>query len=545
LAQWVPRVFALELAVYLCLTLAPQHLRAGRVRANEAIPELTAGCALMLLCFAAAWSGRSRLTAPLALASLAKFFVFLFAGPIWLRFSTAPIAWLALPFALALAAGLHLALRTVPGGFVFRAATVWFGFVLPTLLAQLLSGGPRFRAPWLLGQAGTLALLALLAAWPGRPSAPKPVPLRRALAWVVAGAILALSLSPLQEWLRARRRQDVARTLAALPLTPEPNSYPTDWFHRGVNFTANGVSYESPLARDLLRQLPTYGIREIAIVPYGFADRESGLVRLAASGSWESDDGVRLLAAEAHRLGMKVMLKPHVWRPGARSLETREQRLRWLASYESFLLHYARLAASIRADLFCVGVELAGLSSEEGEWRRLIALTRTHYRGPLVYAATQGPEFESIRFWDALDYIGLDNYYPLTSRYEAGDMLARITAVQAEYAKPVLLTEAGYSSSPGAHRTPWDDRRTGPVDLDEQVRCYQALYRALHDKPWFRGIYWWKIETDRTGGPRHPGMAPWDKPAMQVVRSWNAKAHVSESSTPAAPRASLSPGAQP
>ena len=33
--------------------------------------------------------------------------------------------------------------------------------------------------------------------------------------------------------------------------------------------------------------------------------------------------------------------------------------------------------------------------------RELIARARELYPGPLVYAAIQGPEFETIRFWDA------------------------------------------------------------------------------------------------------------------------------------------------
>jgi hypothetical protein len=359
---------------------------------------------------------------------------------------------------------------------------------------------------------------------------------RRALAgWTLAALSLALGFQPFAGYLRAERRARTERELAAIDAAPPLPAGRRDWFHRGVNFTANGISYESPLARDLLRRLPGFGIRDIALVPFAFTDRETGAVRRSSRDSWESDDGVRLLAAEAHRLGMRVLLKPHVWRPRARPFSTKKERVDWLRTYEPVLVHYAKLASTIQADLFCVGVELAGLSAEEQEWRRLIRLVREHYRGPLVYAATQGPEFESIRFWDALDYIGLDNYYPLGSGYDASAMLVRIQRVQKEYSKPVLLTEAGFSSSPHSHLTPWDDRREGPVDLMEQVRSYEALYQALYPFPWFRGVYWWKIETDRTGGPNHPGMAPWDKPAMEVIRRWNRKLHSSEDSSTTSP----------
>ena len=84
----------------------------------------------------------------------------------------------------------------------------------------------------------------------------------------------------------------------------------------------------------------------------------------------------------------------------------------------------------------------------------------------------------------------------------------------------MLFTEAGYSSAPGSHRTPWEDKRSGPVSLEEQVRSYEALLKTFYEKRWFRGVYWWKIETDRAGGPSDPGMMPWGKPAMEVLKDW-------------------------
>ena len=106
---------------------------------------------------------------------------------------------------------------------------------------------------------------------------------------------------------------------------------------------------------------------------------------------------------------MKVMLKPQIWTgrgfPGDLDFPDPDERTRWFSSYALFLEHYARLAAKIRADILCVGVEFAKLSRYEQEWRALIRKARAIYKGPLVYAAIQGPEFETLKFWDALDYI--------------------------------------------------------------------------------------------------------------------------------------------
>jgi len=99
--------------------------------------------------------------------------------------------------------------------------------------------------------------------------------------------------------------------------------------------------------------------------------------------------------------------KPGIW--GAYKLEfsSAQDRAAWFDQYRVFLEHYARLATRIHADLFCVGGEFVKLTPYEAEWRKLIARARELYPGPLVYAANHGTEFETITFWDALDYIGL------------------------------------------------------------------------------------------------------------------------------------------
>lgn len=524
--------------MHVCLVVFPGHFRVGRLRLADAGPEVAAAALFVLACALAGRARPSALAPWLAIAVTGRLFAFAAAGPWIVRQGG---AW---QIALAVVAGaftwqgIRTALEAGAANRRARWVLVWAGFWAPSLAVQWALSGGRWRGGWQSWQWAVLAALTLCAAlFPSRPGRSAVSFWRASAAWTAAAVLLALGMAPGREWLRERRRVAVKAELAALESAARPAGVSRDWFQRGVNFTANGISYESPLARRLLAELPQYGVRDVAVVPYGFLDRDTGAIRTGAPDSWESDDGVRLIAAEAHRLGMRVLLKPHVWQPQSDRPKTAEARREWLRRYEPFLIHYARLATRIRAELFCVGVELAALSGEEAEWRRLIAVARAHYDGPLVYAATQGPEFETLRFWDALDYIGLDNYYPLGDGYDTRAMLASVEAVQRRYQKPVLLTEAGYSSSPGAHRTPWDDRRSGPVDLQEQVRCYEALYRAFHRRPWFRGVYWWKIETDRTGGPAHPGMAPWNKPAMETVRRWNRLAHDSETG-PAAGRAS-------
>jgi len=237
----------------------------------------------------------------------------------------------------------------------------------------------------------------------------------------------------------------------------------------------------------------------------------------------ERDEDIIQLAAEAHKLGMKVMLKPQIWTgrgfPGDLDFPNPEDRAKWFGRYALFLEHYAKLAVKTRADILCVGVEFAKLSRYEPEWRALIRKVRTIYKGPLVYAAIQGPEFETLKFWDALDYIGLNNYYPLPDDLSTVEMVEKIEAVQKKFRRPVIFPEAGYPSLEAPHREPWDETKR-KISLEDQVRCYEALLRAFYNKPWFYGVYWWKIGNNGFGGPQDGSHTPWDKPAMDVIAKW-------------------------
>ena len=89
------------------------------------------------------------------------------------------------------------------------------------------------------------------------------------------------------------------------------------------------------------------------------------------------------------------------------------------------------------------------------------------------------------------------------------------------YDKPVLITEMVLKSSRGTWIKPYDYREERVLSLDHQSRAYEAMFSALSDRPWLKGIYWWKWPTqlDR-GGPKNDDFTPNGKPAEQVVAKW-------------------------
>ncbi|MEO8126182.1 MAG: hypothetical protein ABJF23_19465 [Bryobacteraceae bacterium] len=434
----------------------------------------------------------------------------------------------ALMFFIILCAGLRLMLRGLaPESYLRRIGFLYASFVIPAAVI-LASAGlllfhrqvPTFYIPMLLAPA---ALAALIVSFPHvRRDAHgavtwHPVAVLMTLAILIAGGGRAGA----QAFDRVRATNANA-AIASLPSLDKGLPFPKMFFQKGVNFTAEFPGgYPSEGAREMLRSLPTHGVNSIALVPYGFVDRNTGMVRWGSR--MEGDEGIEQLSRVAHQLNMKMLLKPQTMSqagyPGDLEFPSAEVRSTFFAEYMKFVEHYAELAKRVHADMFCVGVEFQKLVKYEADWRKIIARAHEIYPGPLVYAATQGPEFESINFWDQLDYIGLNNYYPLPDDLSTTAIVQKVEAVQKKFQKPVIFTEAGFASFEGSHREPWAEK-PGKLAVEQQARCYEAILAAFYNKPWFQGIYWWKVGTDGHGGPEDLSLTPWGKPAMGVVTRW-------------------------
>ncbi|KPL21931.1 MAG: hypothetical protein AMJ93_08405 [Anaerolineae bacterium SM23_84] len=230
------------------------------------------------------------------------------------------------------------------------------------------------------------------------------------------------------------------------------------------------------------------------------------------------------------------MLKPHVdlsqdpahWR-GDIAFEREGDWAAWFDPYREFLYGYADLAQANGVEQFCVGCELIGTSPREAEWRETVAGVRARFAGPLVYASNHSGEEVSIRWWDAVDYIGVDAYYPLTQKNSPSlaELEAawtphanRLAHLAATWHKPILLAEIGYRSLDGANCHPWDGQITGLLDLQEQAECYEAAMQSVWNQPWCAGIFWWVWTADPFAGACDTDYAPHDKPAEELLRAW-------------------------
>ena len=217
--------------------------------------------------------------------------------------------------------------------------------------------------------------------------------------------------------------------------------------------------------------------------------------------------------------GMQIMLKPMLdslddtWRGNfkPRSWD------KWFQNYTKFMLHYAQIAEDFHIPLLCIGCEFPfNKRDRQKGWFDLIKAIRKVYSGKLTYAANfnKHNSFKKVKFWDKLDYIGIDAYFAVSKRklnskkrMQRG-WRKRLRRINRWYRwtrqnKPVIFTEAGVCSVSGAASTPWAyDLKTEP-NWEEQANYYEAFFNSLKKANWLHGVFWWWWDNPSTGDYIH------------------------------------------
>jgi hypothetical protein len=289
-----------------------------------------------------------------------------------------------------------------------------------------------------------------------------------------------------------------------------------------------------------IRHLQETGVTWISQTPFGWQSGANVPVIQMNTGEkvwWgESDKGIQITTELARKQGIQTVLKPHLWLrqgwPGDIAMTSEADWQAWFDSYEKFILHYARLAQAASVDLFCVGTELQKTTTHEKQWRELIRKVREVYKGKLTYAANFHEEYEHIRFWDALDFIGIQAYFALSQQNEPSvtelvkgwnPHLTAIEQLHQCYQKPVLFTEIGYRSTRDAAIEPWRwPKATDEALLSEQAQanCYEAFFQKVWNKKWMAGVYFWKWYP-KAGHRLHPvDFTPQQKKAEGILKKW-------------------------
>lgn len=301
---------------------------------------------------------------------------------------------------------------------------------------------------------------------------------------------------------------------------------------RGLTISTHGNGND--WARDgivaALRDAKALGANWVAIHPYARI-HDDGRVQ-----AWQGADNREPIARpirEAHALGLKILIVPHLaqwgssfrWR-GDITFADDAAWARFFAGYRAWTIEVAVAAAD--ADAFAVGSELDRTVDHEVAWRDLIAAVRRETKAALTYGANW-TDYTRVPFWDALDAIGVQAYFPLVERTDPAPTAAELEqgwvqrmrelhAFAARHDKYIVFTELGYNRAHRAAVAPWEHETDGDDALALQARCLQTSLRAVEAEPRVVGAFLWKwFPPPRRNGRDFQLATPTAQAAIEAV----------------------------
>ena len=305
----------------------------------------------------------------------------------------------------------------------------------------------------------------------------------------------------------------------------------------------NGVSFvasREKVGQHNVEEILNIHANPAAVMPFGFIrEINSPEIIFDTERQWfgETKSGAKQYIEMLHKNGVEVMLKPQIWIwrgefTGTLKMQSEED---WVAlenSYEKFLMSYALLAQETNTALLCIGTELEQfVKNRPVFWKNLIVKIRSVYKGKLTYAANWD-EYPRTTFWEDIDFIGIDAYFPLSEEKTPSVEQLKIgwqkhkdkmSALSFEKNKPIIFTEYGYRSMDYTAKKPWlVDRNAENVNLEGQVNAKKAIFEEFWNEDWFAGGYVWKwfIHHDKAGGSKDNRFTPQNKPAQLVIRDF-------------------------
>lgn len=297
---------------------------------------------------------------------------------------------------------------------------------------------------------------------------------------------------------------------ASAPL-PAAAAMPDDFLHGiTVSCPRAGEIWGTPAMAEAVAEIRRLGYGWIAIHPYAGVGRDGTVRRrpIADGGG----DYLHRAAAYAAAGDVELFWKPHLaywgsfsWRGAIDFGDDAAAWDRFFAGYQEWIVEQAKLAETVGAPVFAVGVELEATTHHEAQWRRIVAAVREVYRGRITYAANWD-RLDAVPFWDAVDWIGVQAYFPLADGdlpdaaaiHQGWDrVLADLETRSRALGKPVLFTEIGYDLSADAARRPWEPFHG---DLGPRAAAVAALrhrllaiaQERLPREDWLVGMFWWK-----------------------------------------------------
>ncbi len=272
-----------------------------------------------------------------------------------------------------------------------------------------------------------------------------------------------------------------------------------------------GRGYGTEYSAALLDHLVAKGTNWISITPFGriwsLQDTE---IQMDFEAPYEENRvAIRRMIRQAKARGLKVLLIPHLWVEtegwrGEIDPGTPEGWEAYQQSYRDFVLNWARDAQAAGADALSIGVECKSWSGRFGGfWTDFIADVREAFDGLLTYSANWD-EAEAVLFWDQLDFIGINAFYPLADHDGATDaeylegakaLVPSLEELTEVLQMPLVFVEVGYTTRNDAAVQPWlwpDGMENVVIDEREQARAMAILLHPFLHERFFAGFFYWR-----------------------------------------------------
>lgn len=295
---------------------------------------------------------------------------------------------------------------------------------------------------------------------------------------------------------------------------------------------------------EVFDDLQSIGINHYLLLTYCFTNPQTGQISEQSRFNTNSApdlDFIEQGLANATKRGMKGALYPvleidndrqigEIWRgflnfSGA-PLES------FFTQYMSHIENIAGVASKYNAERVYLGSELRSLTHNQATlpyWEELIHKLRdkisnersgresnnSHWRPPLTYAA-HWEEYKSVTFWQQLDEIAINAYFPLSTEKQAEgknrpaenllqqNLRKELKAVEAFsklHKRPVLLSEFGLTGYDKTTTAPWSHQSSEALDPGEQLNGYRALLEEISDKgSWLKAIHIWHWQPPGRAG---------------------------------------------
>jgi len=303
----------------------------------------------------------------------------------------------------------------------------------------------------------------------------------------------------------------------------------------------NGVSFvasREAVGQEHIQEVVDLNANHAAVMPFGFI-RELNCPEIIfdTDRQWfgETKKGAKQYIEMLHKNRVEVLLKPQIWIwrgefTGNLKMKNEQEWQALEASYKKFIITYATLAQETKVEIFCIGTELKEfIKNRPKYWAELIVEVKKIYKGKLTYAANWD-EYTKFPFWEMLDYIGVDAYFPISEEKlpSAEDLKTgwqkwkgEMEKIAVSKNKKILFTEYGYRSMDYTAKKPWlVDRNDENVNLDAQVNATKVIIEEFWKENWFAGGYVWKwfINHKQSGGAGDNRFTPQNKPAQETIK---------------------------